>query len=388
MCYATFDHPRGQMGSGVFIRGMKDDFVQSTMKNKTQGWFSIKPLLRLPAPLLLWRNVNHFPGLCHKASSSQIWPCGAKTCDGERQSFWAEAIQVPTCSRLFSGIRIPNFIQFLPPFAARFDQDFGRDTAPFITPQTDVNTWKRTSATNIVAISSQFSYLLTPVCIEIFYYDIFHKPKIKWQEFKELYLLDHFDEFDQISCLYYYYYYFACLGLVFSVWPFWYVLQTALLSCHIWDREDNFKKKSCCTGLKELCSFCHSLTNGNGAPGRRECRSQTSATVMESWGKHARQHREQGGPFFFLSFFLPLWFCYCCVSSSSHKGADIWSSIWPQALETEFDLCSESSSIHVNAPSDRGATTCADRRCCRSHIPSCAWVFTTVFTLPFPLYGL
>lgn len=58
-----------------------------------------------------------------------------------------------------------------------------------------------------------------------------------------------------------------------------------------------------------------------------------------------------------------------------------------QPLETKFYLCSESSSLHVNAPSDRSATTCADRRCCGYHISSCAQVFTTEFTLFYPLYG-
>lgn len=133
-----------------------------------------------------------------------------------------------------------------------------------------------------------------------------------------------------------------------------------------------FQKESCCTGWKELC---RSLTNGNWAPGCHECRSQNSATLMESWGKHEQQQREQSARIFLACFlFSFLWLWQCCVCPSSNKGADIWPGIWPPCVSHRllrlFDLRSESSSIHVNAPSDRRATTCADRRCCRYHIPA------------------
>lgn len=89
MWYATFDHPWGQMSSGVVIRGMKNDFVQSTIK-KGQGWFSISVWLLLPALLLLWRNVNLFLVCVIKLHPVRFDPV-VQTCDKDRQPSWAHS---------------------------------------------------------------------------------------------------------------------------------------------------------------------------------------------------------------------------------------------------------------------------------------------------------
>lgn len=57
--------------------------------------------------------------------------------------------------------------------------------------------------------------------------------------------------------------------------------------------EEDFKKNSCCTGMKGLC---RSLANGNRTPGCHKCRSQKSAlpaTLMGSRGKHEHWQHEQ-----------------------------------------------------------------------------------------------
>lgn len=128
----------------------------------------------------------------------------------------------------------------------------------------------------------------------------------------------------------------ACLSC--SVWLFWCLLQTLLLSRYFWEREEDLTKKSCCTGLKELCRFCHSLTNGNGAPGCRECRPQKSATGMESWSKHKQQQCEQGCPFIYLFIFLFVILAVLCLflltQRSRYLVRHLATLCLPQALGT------------------------------------------------------
>lgn len=158
MWYATFDQPWGQMGSGVFIRGKNNPFVQSSLKKiKAPEWF----WLLLPARVLLWRSTNLFlvcvlklcpvrfepvgcvcvwwrwPGppeqvLSHKR---RLFTVGARfLCAAE--CFLASEFQMSasSCHRL-----LPDLIRILG------RRDFGWGRAAFSATQTDVDTWRRTS---------------------------------------------------------------------------------------------------------------------------------------------------------------------------------------------------------------------------------------------------
>lgn len=137
----------------------------------------------------------------------------------------------------------PNVSQFLLPDLIKILgwRDFGWDGAPFSSTQSCVSTWNRTSATVIFGISKLFRYFLMPVSIEIRHRYSFYIPEIKSNSpwVRENVVLTKCDASKVIKLAAFVFFF----QLFFPLW-----LPVLIRLCYF--SKEDFKKDSCCRGIK------------------------------------------------------------------------------------------------------------------------------------------